>query len=608
MRVVDVTAEEGEMTKREDGEQLSVGVWEIDVVEGHNPRTYFDERGMRDLEESIKAQGVLQTLLVRKGEDGRFQLIAGERRLRAARKVLGATGQVPVMVRQCGDAEMQAMAIIENTSQEAMGPANESEGAHKLMMLLKGDKTEVAMQLGWTMSKLERRLALMRSTQEVRNALTEKKISLGHAELLAAVPGEKQNSALKTIIDRNLSVTMLRKEIGKIANALEDAVFDKTECATCQYSSAQQNSLFTESIAAGYCTNSGCWDLKTDTHLESVAEKLREDVPKVEVLKADGSFEPIKLVAEGPMGVGSEQAKSCRGCMNFGCTVSGLPGTVGQVEKSICFDSECHSDKVSAQLKVAQAAAEAGKKAAASVRAQGGNEGSAKEAEKEANKKVRDAAGDKASTGAVSTRLKEYRTRVWRQTASRAAFASPDKSRDLLITLALSGHTRHIDQGKVGEALDKLAGKKLGVGRTVNEVGGTVAELSEKVKATMVNALAASAMANVEERDLTGSLKFMGVELENYWGMNEEFLGLLTKSEIFAVCNEVGIVGAMGKDKFKAAMGGKKDEFVKAVLSVKGFAYKGVVPKTMRWDVEVSGVEVNDVGDEEEDKQSELTD
>ena len=588
------------MTKREDGEQLSVGVCEIDVVDGHNPRTYFDEKEMGDLEESIKAQGVLQPLLVRQGKDGRFQLIAGERRLRAAKKVLGEGGQVPVIVRQCGDAEMQAMAIIENTSRAAMGPANESEGAQRLMMLLKGDKAEVAAQLGWTMSKVERRLALMRATPEVRDALTQKKISLGHAELLAAVPAEKQNPALKTIIDRSLSVAMLRKEIGKIANALEDAVFDKAECAACPYSSAQQNSLFSESIAAGYCTNSGCWDSKTEVHLETVAAGLREDVPRVEVLKADGSFEPIKLVAEGTMGVGVEQAKSCRGCVNFGCAVSGLPGSVGQVEKSICFDSACHSDKVSAQLKVAQAAAEAGTKAAATVRAKGGDEGSAKAAATEANKKVRQEAGVKASAGAISTRVKEYRTLVWRQTASRAAFASPDKSRDLLITLALSGHTRHIDQSKVGEALDKLAGKKIGVGRTVNEVGGTVADLPEKVKASIVNALAASAMANVEERDLTGALKFMGVQLENYWELNMEFLALLTKSEIFAVCNEVGIVAAMGPDKFKAAMGGKKDEFVKAVLSVKGYDYKGVVPKTMRWDVQVGEVEVMGIGESEE--------
>lgn len=565
-------------------EQKSVGVGEIVVVPGHNPRTYFDEKEMGELRESIKAQGVLQPLLVRSGANGKYELIAGERRLRAARDVLGEDGVVPVLVRNCSDAEMQAMAIIENTGRAEMGPANEAEGAHRVMLLMKGDREGVAEQLGWTLSKLERRLALMRASAEVRQALTERKVSLGHAELLAAVPQEKQNGALKQIIERGLSVAMLRKEIGKIANALEDAVFDKSECATCMYSSAQQNSLFSESIAAGYCTNVQCWDKKTSDHLDGVAAKLRDDVPRVEVLRSDGSVEPIKLVAEGVMGVGAEQAKMCRACVNFGCTVSALPGSVGQVEKSICFDSGCHTEKVAAQIKVTAEAAEAAKKAADDVRSAGGGEGDADRAAADAAKRVRSEAAQQVTASAVSSRLKDYRTRVWRQAASKEAFSSAEKSRDLLIALALTGNTRHIDRSKLGEALNKLSGKAMRVGLSVNEAGGTVSELPEKVKTTIVNALSASAMANVEERDLKGALDFMGVRLENYWSLNEEFLGLLTKSQIYAVSNEIGLVEAMGETKFKAAMGGKKEDFIKAVLGVKGYSYKGVVPRAMKWD------------------------
>lgn len=575
--------------------QLMVGVSEIAVVPGHNPRTHFDEAKMAELAEAIRAVGVMQPLVVRPAKNGGYELIAGERRLRAAREVFGDQGVVPVVVRECGDAEMQAMAIIENTGREDMGPANEAEGAHKLMLLLKGDRVEVAAQLGWKLTKLDRRLALMQASSEVRDALSQKKITLGHAELLAAVPQGKQGGALKAIVERGLSVAVLRKEIGKIANALEDAVFDKGECGTCMYSSAQQNSLFSEAIAAGYCTNSECWDRKTVAHLDGVASKLREEVQRVEVIGADGTVEPIKLVVEGPMGVGVDQAKMCRGCANFGCTVSAMPGSVGDVERSICFDSGCHTEKVAAQVRVRAEAAAAAKAAADSVRLAGGDEVQAAKAASEAKAKKEGEAAKAASSGALSTRVKEYRMGVWRQTASRAAFSSRDKSRDLLIALALSGNTRHIDRQKMGEAVDKLSGKKLRLGLSVNEIGGKVSDLPDQIKETIVDALSASAMANIEERELKGALEFMGVQLENYWTINEEFLSLLTKSEIYAVCGEVGLVEKMGADKFKTAMAGKKEDFIKAVLKVKGFNFKGVIPKAMRWDDTDVSVDCDDV-------------
>lgn len=580
-------------------EQLMVGVGEIAVVPGHNPRTYFDDKEMAELVEYVRAQGVLQPLLVRRGKGGGYELIAGERRLRAAREVFGEVGVVPVMVRDCGDAEMKALAIIENTGRADMGPANEAEGAQKLMLLLKGDRVEVAAQLGWTLSKLDRRLALMQASPEVRKALSSKKIALGHAELLAAVPQDKQDKALKAIVERGLSVAMLRKEIGRIANALADAVFDKSECATCMYSSAQQNSLFSEAIQAGYCTNSDCWDSKTGAHLDGVASKLREDVPRVEVIRADGAVEPIRLMVEGAMGVGIDQAKMCRACANFGCTVSAIPGSVGEVEKSICFDSACHTEKVAAQVRVTAEAASAAKAAADAVRKGGGSEVQASQAASAATKKAQGEAAKTMVAGALSTRVKEYRTKVWRQSASKAAFASADKSRDLLIALALSGNTRHIDQTKLSEALNKLSGQNVRLGLGVNEIGPKVAELSEAVKVTIVNGLSASAMANVDERELKGALQFMGVRLENYWAINEEFLALLTKSEIYAVCNEVGLVEKMGQEKFKAAMAGKKEDFIKAVLGVKSFTYKGVVPKAMRWDESDVSVEASPGGEEE---------
>lgn len=580
------------MKRYEDGTQLRMRAGDIEVVPGHNPRTYFAPEAMTELMESVRDKGVFQSLLVRQGNEGQVQLIAGERRLRATLATRGPDELLPVIFRCCADSEMAALAMIENTSREAMGHAAEAEGAYRLMIQLRGNKEEVAAQLNWSVSKLERRLALMSATQEVRAALSARQIDLGHAELLAAVPAEKQNKALDAVIKQRLSVAVLRQEIGKLANALADGVFAKDECAACIHNSSQQNALFGEAIAEGHCTNPGCYDDKTMKHVEGMAAELRNEVPRVEVIKGDGAVLPIKLYADGPAGVGGPQAQACRGCANFGSTVSAVPGTVGRVERSVCFDADCNATKVLAHIKVVKEAKKAALDASKSVKSRGGTDAEAQKAAEDANAVTLKSTAP-AAAGAISTRLKEYRLRVWRKTAAKAAFGDSTASRDLLIALGVAGRTRCIDGIKMSEVIAQLGaghikdGPRLGMGGKLKDVGEAVQALPKEIKGSLLDALAATAMANVEERDLWGSLDFLGVRLENFWSVDAEFLGLLTKSEIYWVCTEIGLVKQMGADEFKAAMAEKKENFIKAILACPGFDFKGAIPKSMTWGNEV---------------------
>jgi len=160
------------------------------IVSGPNHRQYFDPQAMKELEEGLKAAGgVTQPIQVRPHpeRDGVFEIMAGERRWRAARSVYGDDYDMPVVIREATDAEARALGIIENHFRDDTSDIEQAEGAASLLSYNKGDKHETALQLGWNVDTLERRLLLLNCVPAVRIALNERRIKLGHAELLEAV-------------------------------------------------------------------------------------------------------------------------------------------------------------------------------------------------------------------------------------------------------------------------------------------------------------------------------------------------------------------------------------------------------------------------------------
>ncbi|MBU1665471.1 MAG: PRTRC system ParB family protein, partial [Gammaproteobacteria bacterium] len=319
------------------------------IKPGQNPRTYFDQKEHDEMVESIKAQGVIQPINVRPSDDA-YEIIAGERRWRAALEISNDF-EIPCMIRTVTDDVALTMAVIENKDRSHMSATEEAAGAEKLLQTYKGDREEVARVLGWSRSTLDKRLALMHCTPEVRKALDERSILLGHAELLAAVPHDKQNTSLATIIGQKLDVNTVRKALAQKANKIDSACFDRELCLACQYNSAQQRALFDAVIDDGYCTNPACYEQKTTAHLDALKSKLSEDIPNVRVIQAGDENASVMLMVEGNLGVGEVQAAACRTCANFGCTISALPGHVGEVEREICFDPACNQKKVAARIK-----------------------------------------------------------------------------------------------------------------------------------------------------------------------------------------------------------------------------------------------------------------
>ena len=195
------------------------------IVQGKNPREYFDPGEMAEFEEGIRAVGVIEPIVVRPVPDSDlFEIVAGERRWRAAKNVFGDSYDMPVVIKNVSDAGAEAISLIENHHRTAMSAAEEAHVAQRQLLRNRGDKVETAAGMGWTADMLERRLALLACTPDVLNALTRRQIQLGHAELLAGVPPVMQERVLAGLLAHKVPVAVLKAQLGQYARRLSDAI------------------------------------------------------------------------------------------------------------------------------------------------------------------------------------------------------------------------------------------------------------------------------------------------------------------------------------------------------------------------------------------------
>jgi ParB family chromosome partitioning protein len=170
----------------------------------YQPRRTFEDERMAELTESVRKQGLLQPLLVRQvGE--RFQLIAGERRWRAAQSA--GLERVPVIVRNVDDAEALQLALVENLQREDLNPLEEAEAYQRLIKEFRLTQDEIAQEVGKKRSTIANTLRLLQLPAEIRAKLADGTISAGHARSLLSIgSAEKQLAAVEKIIQNGLSV------------------------------------------------------------------------------------------------------------------------------------------------------------------------------------------------------------------------------------------------------------------------------------------------------------------------------------------------------------------------------------------------------------------
>jgi ParB family transcriptional regulator, chromosome partitioning protein len=183
------------------------------------PRSHFDAEEMAHLSESIRAQGVLQPLLVRRQEMG-YELVAGERRLRAA-KMAGLV-KVPVIVKDVSNAEMLEMAIVENIQRENLNPVEEAEAYHRLIMEFGLTQEQASARVGKSRSAVANFLRLRQLPDTIKESITDGRLSMGHARALLGADNQvQQNAAWRAIIRKSLSVRQTEDLVKRLRNAAE---------------------------------------------------------------------------------------------------------------------------------------------------------------------------------------------------------------------------------------------------------------------------------------------------------------------------------------------------------------------------------------------------
>lgn len=175
----------------------------------YQPRSHMDESALNELAASIKAQGVIQPILARELPDGSCEIIAGERRWRAA-KLAGLT-LVPVLVRKVQDSAALAMALIENIQRENLNPLEEAVGIQRLIDEFHMTHQTAADAVGRSRSAATNLLRLLKLTEVVQEHLTHNRLDMGHARALLALEGASQIAAANKIVADGLSVREAEK-------------------------------------------------------------------------------------------------------------------------------------------------------------------------------------------------------------------------------------------------------------------------------------------------------------------------------------------------------------------------------------------------------------
>ena len=178
----------------------------VDLIQRgrYQPRIDMHPDSLQDLAESIRAQGIVQPILVRPISDSRYEIIAGERRWRAAQ--LAGLQDIPAVVRNVADRAAIAMALIENIQRENLNPMEEAQALQRLIDEFEMTHQQAAEAVGRSRTGVTNLLRLLELNGEVRTMVERGELEMGHARALLALKGSAQVSAAHTVVERGLSV------------------------------------------------------------------------------------------------------------------------------------------------------------------------------------------------------------------------------------------------------------------------------------------------------------------------------------------------------------------------------------------------------------------
>jgi ParB family transcriptional regulator, chromosome partitioning protein len=568
----------------DDGQLVWLPVANISPKPGHNPRRHFGDAQRLELEESVRGHGVIQPIVIRPVRKGRYEIIAGERRWRAAQAV--GLDEIPALIRDVDDLTAREIALTENTKRADLAPSEEAQYARDFLSLVDGDREDAALRLGWSRSKLDQRLALLHCSPPVLDALDKRELTLAHGELFATLEPAMQEKALPRVLEGRITARQFKEQISAVSQPLDRAIFDKSGCQGCPHNSEVQRTLFEEHLDSGLCSNRTCYNGQTQAALGERQRELSEQYALVAIDTESPPDRRTVLEKTGPEGVGPQQfEQGCRACSKYGVVLLSQPGRTGETVHDVCFDLACHAEKREAYRELLTAPA--APKADPQKDAQPSRDTADTAAEQEAVG-ARPTPAEKPSPGATTKAAEALTDNVICAAAAELSAVDP-AIRKAVQFYAIWSDAGFIDLGKIDP---ECAGIPMSRSAAMQALYGKDAQLLSRVAGALIaHILSAGGHRQVElesgARCAAGLIAASGADIASHFRLDGAFLKAHRKAGIEALLREAGFPAwyessGDGKKKFAALVKGKVDEIIAEAMRQGGFDWSGFVPEVVR--------------------------
>ena len=253
----------------------------IDKISANSkqPRKHFHPEKLKELSESIKEQGILQPIVARKINDNKFEIIAGERRWRAAQQA--GLHEVPLILKETDDQNSLELALIENIQRHDLNPIEEAEAYQHLILKYKLTQQQLAQKISKDRATIANMLRLLNLTGQVRKMVVDEKITMGHAKVLVSISDPKLQMTLALqVVNEKLSVRETEKraknisEIDNVKNSVEKLDISKE---LVKGLSEELKKIMGTKVNIGYNDGKGKISIHfySDQELNSVIDKMR---------------------------------------------------------------------------------------------------------------------------------------------------------------------------------------------------------------------------------------------------------------------------------------------------------------------------------------------
>ncbi|WKA54817.1 ParB/RepB/Spo0J family partition protein [Planococcus shixiaomingii] len=261
----------GTETETEAVTKISIGQLRVNPFQ---PRKIFDNAALQELSDSIKEHGILQPIVVRK-KGKSFELVVGERRYRAAK--LAKLKEVPAIVKDFNDQQMMELAILENLQREDLTPIEEAEAYQKLMEALHLTQEQLAFRLGKSRPHIANHVRLLALPEEVRQLISDKKLSMGHGRTLLGLRHKKLISeTAEKVVKENLNVRQLENLVQRINEDVPRETIEKKKDIFIEEKQSELRDRFGTNVQIKKSKNKGKIEIEffSEEDLERILELL----------------------------------------------------------------------------------------------------------------------------------------------------------------------------------------------------------------------------------------------------------------------------------------------------------------------------------------------